>query len=183
MLKIEIGKDIRIFKNGEEIVISQKKLKAIFAFFAIEKSVERQTVADMFFQGNKNPIRNSIYMINKLLDLDFISNKGRNLIALNNRIEYEIDINYTDFLQDLKFKNEPFFLWKQQQIQSEFYVNQELLDTIYYDFLKDESMNYLINGKNGVGKTEFVSRLYDITDSSKIRIKCTTHEQNFSLNI
>lgn len=183
MINIEIKNDIRIFKSGEEIVISQKKLRAILAFFVIEKSVDREEVAKIFFEGNKNPIRNSIYMINKLIGEDVISNVGRNTIALNKRIEFNTDIDYKNFLVDLKFKNEPFFKWKQSKIRSEYYVNQELLNTVYFNYMKAEPSHYLINGKNGVGKTEFISKLYDIVDNNKIRVKCTQNEQYFSLNI
>ncbi len=183
MIKIEINSDIQIFNNGEEIVVSQKKLRAILAFFVIEKNVERDTLASMFFDDNKNPIRNSIYMINKTLGIDIISNMSRNTLALNNKHQYDIKVDYKDFLCDLKLKNERFFNWKHTKTASEYYVNQKLLSTVYYGILNNESTHYLINGKNGVGKTEFVSRLYDSTDIRKARIKCTQSEQNFSFNI
>lgn len=183
MIKFEINSDIQIFKDGEEVIISQKKLRAILAFFVVEKSVDRQKIAEIFFDGNKSLIRNSIYMINKSLGLDFISNMGRNLIAINNKIEYELDIDHANFLNSLKFKNEPFFIWKQSKMVKDFYVNQEILDTVYYEFLNSNSRNFLINGKNGVGKSEFIARLYDSVDADKVRIKCTFSEQNFSLNV
>ncbi|MFV0498883.1 MAG: tetratricopeptide repeat protein [Bacilli bacterium] len=183
MLKIIITDDIKIFQSDKVIKLTQKKLKAIIAFFVIEESIERTVLAEMFFNGNKNPIRNSIYMINKIIGTDFLVNQNRNIITLNTKIKYEVEIDKTNFLADLKFSNESFFRWKQQQLKKDFYVNQQVLDTVYFDFLKTNSSNYLINGQNGVGKTEFVSRLYDLIPDNKIRVKCTKHEQYFSLNI
>ncbi len=183
MIKIIIKDDLHMFINGDDVVVSQKKLRAIIAFFAIEGIVSRDVVANIFFEGKKNNIRNSVYLINKHVCKDFIINIDRHTIGINPRLDVSIDVSCAS-LSKIVLKSERFILWKNKFDKSmKYYVHNELLTTILYN-LKNTDNNCFIYGENGTGKTEFMLQANKSIDFCKtVFLECSKQETNFSLNI
>ncbi len=183
MIEISVREDIVIKLDGNNIEISQKKLRGLIAFFAVEKVSNRDTIAEIFFEGKKNNIRNSIYLINKNITKDFIINIDRNTIGINPRYDVKIDKEQAT-LKNIVLKNEEFNIWKNSLDKSrKYYVHNDLLANVLFN-LKNTNNNCLIYGDSGTGKTEFTLRILEsINFSKKIFLECNIQEQNFSLNI
>ncbi len=183
MINIIVKEDIDIKIDGNKIEISQKKLRAIIAFFAVERVCSRTTVADVFFNGKKNNIRNSVYLINKAVKSDFIVNIDRNTIGLNPRFDIHVEKEGAT-LKNIVLKNEAFNIWKESLDKTrKYYIHNNLLTNTLFT-LKNSENNCIIYGDSGTGKTEFTLRVVDEIDFAKtIFLECNKQEQHFSLNI
>lgn len=92
-----------VLKNGETIVFPLKKAEALFYYLLVNGQASRDTLVNLLWgeigeKTAKKNLRNAMYKIRKMLDMDIIISPKKSIVMLNPDIEIETDLN--TFLKD-----------------------------------------------------------------------------------
>ncbi|WZL73822.1 BTAD domain-containing putative transcriptional regulator [Clostridiaceae bacterium 35-E11] len=92
-----------VLKNQETIVFPLKKAEALFYYLLVNGQASRDTLVNLLWgeigeKTAKKNLRNAMYKIRKMLDMDIIISPKKSIVMLNPDIQIDTDLN--TFLKD-----------------------------------------------------------------------------------
>lgn len=92
----------KILLDGNPITLPFKKAEGLLYYMAIKKNISREQAAALFWASNDEPtakknLRNTLYTIKKIFQLDLIVSPQKQLLSLNPDLQFDID--YDQFME------------------------------------------------------------------------------------
>ncbi|SHJ89161.1 AAA family ATPase [Tepidibacter formicigenes] len=171
-----------VYKNNERIYFPYKKSEALFYYLVVNKQATREELVNLFWGETeestaKKNLRNAMYQIRKIFDMDIVISPQKSVVILNSKIKLESDLdsflnneniflenNYGEFLKGFIVKNSEAFGWwisKKRQEYKDMYI-YKLHNKIKYFLDKKEYDNAQKIAKILISEDEFDERAYRI---------------------
>lgn len=132
-----------VLKNNEQIYFSYKKLQALFYYLIVNKKATRDELVNLLWgeiddEVAKKNLRNAMYQIRKIFNMDIIVSPQKSIVMLNPDINIKTDIDtflndesivmeYGEFLKGFNLKNEDSFqdwLYAQRDKYKDIHINR-----------------------------------------------------------
>ncbi|MEJ8552874.1 AAA family ATPase [Tepidibacter sp. Z1-5] len=161
IINIKFFNNHSVSKNNDIICFPYKKTEALFYYLAINKEASRDELVNLLWEDSKEStakknLRNAMYQIRKIFDMDIIISPKKSTVSINTQIHIKTDLN--DFLnkEDVYFENG----------KCEFLKGLILKN--------NENFNWWINNKRQEYKDMNIDKLYNKT---KLLMKKRKYEE------
>ncbi|MFZ5352479.1 MAG: AAA family ATPase [Bacillota bacterium] len=143
MLTVKLFNTPYVKKGDKLIVFPFKKAEALFYYMLIKKQATRDELVNIFWGDNddetaRKNLRNAIYTIKKVFDEDILTTPNRSIVAINENIGIETDLQ--NFLNEKDMRSieqysgdflQGFAIKDSEQFEQWVVHNRELLREIY----------------------------------------------------
>lgn len=110
IINIKFFNNHSVYKNNDIICFPYKKTEALFYYLVINKEASRDELVNLLWEDSKEStakknLRNAMYQIRKVFDMDIIISPKKSTVSINPSIHIKTDLN--DFLskEDVYFEN------------------------------------------------------------------------------
>ncbi|WFD11367.1 AAA family ATPase [Tepidibacter hydrothermalis] len=129
IINIKFFNNHSVSKNNDIICFPYKKTEALFYYLVINKEASRDELVNLLWEDSKEStakknLRNAMYQIRKVFDMDIIISPKKSTVSINSQIHIKTDLNdffnkenvyfengKCEFLKGLILKNNENFNW------------------------------------------------------------------------
>lgn len=161
IINIKFFNNHSVSKNNDIICFPYKKTEALFYYLVINKEASRDELVNLLWEDSKEStakknLRNAMYQIRKVFDMDIIISPKKSSVIINSQIHIKTDLNDFSNKEDVYFENG----------KCEFLKGLILKN--------NENFNWWINNKRQEYKDMNIDKLYNKT---KLLMKKRKYEE------
>lgn len=110
IINIKFFNNHSVSKNNEIICFPYKKTEALFYYLVINKEASRDELVNLLWEDSKEctakkNLRNAMYQIRKVFDMDIIISPKKSTVSINSQIHIKTDLNNFLNKEDVYFEN------------------------------------------------------------------------------